>query len=85
MAKTNIRLLDEIKAIPTGLQGPPCGIATVLAQLDSDDAVDLNIALADPSIEAKAIWRVLIARGFDISHQTLGRHRRGDCRCGRTS
>lgn len=85
MAKTTIRLLDEIKAIPTGLQGPPCRIATVLAQLDDGDAADLNTALGDPSIEAKAIWRVLISRGFDISHQTLGRHRRGDCRCGRAS
>lgn len=60
---------------------PVCTVARLIADLPDDDRVALSDALADPGILLSAIERALRADGYEIAAQTLGRHRRGDCRC----
>ena len=67
-------------------QGLPCSVASLLAQLDGDqpeDAKTLRKWLASP-------WRVfghgwieeqLRSEGYDVGMGTVGKHRRGQCRC----
>lgn len=73
-------LLAEIEAAsrPAGL---PCGIRALLDTLPADDRADLEAALASASIYGSTIARVLTARGWKVSEQTIRRHRSGACRC----
>lgn len=36
-----------------------------------------------PDITSSAISRVVKSWGFDLSHQSVRRHRQGDCECGK--
>lgn len=65
----------------THTQGPPCSVATVLDQLDAEDRAALLAAL-DNGTPLTAIARALNAVGYRITAHTIGRHRKGDCRCG---
>lgn len=61
--------------------GPPCSMATLLANLDDDDRQTLEAWLADPTMQHARIARALQASGHDIKQLTVNRHRNGDCRC----
>lgn len=58
-----------------------CGMAVLLEALDDKDRAVVVQALADESINANAISRTLAANGHKASHQTVQRHRRGQCSC----
>jgi hypothetical protein len=47
--------------------------------MPEEDRADLQIALDDPVYTSMGISRALKAEGYDVSGQTLQRHRRGDC------
>jgi hypothetical protein len=78
-------LLNAIKSAPASLPGPKCGVYTLRTVLSDADRKDLDVALTDIMISNKAIMMALNARGFSIGLQSVSRHRRGDCSCGRTS
>jgi len=68
--------------------GPPCTAGQILGQLAQDDpesAAAFGRALADSTISAAAIARVLSQHGRPVQSGTVARHRRrGDangCRC----
>ena len=74
-------LLDEIKSARPKVGGR-CSIPMFLDSLSDKDRADVEAALADPTIAATAIAKVLQARGHNMSASTLQRHRRGACLCG---
>lgn len=78
-------LLNAIKSAPSSLPGPKCAVYLVRRSLSDSDRNDLDAALTDIMIANKAIVSALTARGYDIGLQSVGRHRRGDCSCGRIS
>lgn len=73
-------LIDELRAaaVPRRMA---CRFAAIYEALSDADAADLRAALADETIPTSAIARVLAGRGHEVSGHTVGRHRRGECRC----
>tara|TARA_R110002096_G_scaffold18442_1_gene62822 strand:+ start:753 stop:917 length:165 start_codon:yes stop_codon:yes gene_type:complete len=47
--------------------------------LPSKDRVALVAALEDEALSTQAIWRAIDAEGYDLSVQSLRRHRSGGC------
>lgn len=78
-------LMDEIaqakKQAPRS--GPRCSLERVYAEMQKPDAEELHDALANPTISASVISRVLKDRGFNVSINVIAHHRRGGCRCER--
>jgi hypothetical protein len=60
--------------------GPRCKICLALDCLDAKDQAALVAAMADESYTSVAISNAMRAEGYDISPQSVSRHRRGDCR-----
>lgn len=67
-------------------QGMPCSVAVALRELPPDDAAALKEALDAP-------WRImghakieadLAAEGHPVGVGSVGKHRRGTCRCSRS-
>lgn len=71
-------LLDEGRALHRG-KGSVCSVAAVRDAVGPDE---FDEAMAS-DVETSAINRALQARGFTLSKDTLGRHRKGDCKCPR--
>ena len=67
----------------TARKGPPCTVGLLMDFMTEDDRAALVAALADPAIESRTIWRVLVEEGHEISDTPIGRHRRGMCLCSR--
>lgn len=71
-------------ARPTG-----CGVGLVLDSLDPDLRAAVNEALGNRSVSHSRIAAALrevgasLPDGRPLAQQTIGRHRRGDCGCGR--
>lgn len=74
--------LDEMRAEARKPKGPPCSVATLLAELADEERGQLLEALSDRGITASVITSVLAAHGHRIGHQTVTRHRGGRCACG---
>lgn len=74
-------LLDEARA-QTRKPGTVCSVATIREAL-GDEAAELDAMLALPKedLPTSAILRALRARKFVLVADSLGRHRRGECRC----
>lgn len=76
--------LATTAARPTGL---PCSMGDALAHLETADpesAADLADWLAgEKPWSDDDVWRAVQALGLRVGRQTVGRHRRGTCRCGR--
>lgn len=65
-------------------KGPLCGIAKVQATLDPADLKALDGYLADrDGITSAVIYRALRAEGHTVGKNTIERHRKGECHCGR--
>ena len=77
-------LLAEIQANKTRAR-TKCAVDRILKLLDKDDRADLEAALADESVPAAAIARVLANRGLDINPngERIRVHRREQCGCAR--
>jgi hypothetical protein len=78
-----VALGDKFTQAKTTRKGPPCSVGVLLSSMTKDDREALIAALADPSIESRTIWRVLIDEGHEISDTPIGRHRNGVCQCSR--
>lgn len=79
------QLLDRFQASSGNHRGPACTVKRVAANLDPDEAADFEAAIASRDVTASAIARVMREDGHSISDQAIGRHRRGECACGRAS
>ena len=77
-------LMDEIATLNKP-RSAGCVIAETLGALDKQDAADLEAALADATIQHRAIGKALIARGVRIGQdgKAIARHRKGECSCHR--
>lgn len=73
--------LDAEKA--AARKGPPCTFAGIFDRLDKADAEALRSYLADGSVTTTVILRALQAEGFSVGQNTVQRHRKGICACGR--
>jgi len=73
-------LLDEMRQ-----EMPPpkhvCGVTKAIEQMDKKDAADLEAAVADQTIMATSISRVLARRGITVKPDAIRRHRKKDCAC----
>lgn len=72
---------------PQAHPGNPCRIGIALRSLAPEDAAALSDVLADASVDAARLARVLPkwpALGEAVNAQAIRRHRRGDCLCPRT-
>jgi hypothetical protein len=66
-------------------KGPPCSFEGIFARLDKADADALTAYLADrENITTTVILRALQAEGITVGQNTVQRHRKGICTCGRT-
>lgn len=72
-------LKDALVANAGTKKGPVCTACTALEMMSPEDRADLQAAFDDPIYTSMGISRALKAEGYDVSGQTLQRHRRGDC------
>lgn len=63
--------------------GPSCSTGIALSAMDPATRDKVFRAVADPTVENKAIVRWLATLGIDIPYESFKRHIRGECRCGR--
>ena len=64
-------------------RGPRCTTGILFSALDPAILDTVNRAIADPTIENKAIVRWLDSeKGIHVSPDSFQRHARGECRCG---
>lgn len=74
-------LMDDFKAEHSG---PPlkCPVHKMIVELGAEGA-ELREAVEANVIPAIAIARVLQRRGLKLTAVAMGRHRRGECGCGK--
>lgn len=72
-------LKDALVANIGAKKGPVCTACTAINSMSEDDRRDLQIAFDDPVYTSMGIARALKAEGYEVSGQTIQRHRRGDC------
>lgn len=72
-------LKDALAANSVIRKGPVCTACAAISMMSEEDRADLQVALDDPVYTSTGISRALKAEGYDVSSQTLQRHRRGDC------
>lgn len=74
--------LSHIRAYNTQ-KGPRCTTGLLFSGMDPDLLDTVKRAIADPTIENKAIVRWLeTEKAISISFYAFQRHARGECRCG---
>lgn len=79
-----MRLAEAITA-PTQT-GLPCSVGTLLRNLgDTDPELRDDLATwlegAGPDWSDRDVWQALQDLGHRVGRQTIGRHRRHECRC----
>lgn len=75
-------LRAKAEAVEAFERGPRCEVEKTLKSLTGDDHDWLVEQLADPTRQHSWIARVLRQEDIPLSEGVIGRHRRGDCRCG---
>lgn len=69
---------------PPDAKGRPCSVGVLLATLAPDERAALDAMLAPGSGWSHAqVARALDEEGHRVGYQTIGTHRRGQCRCRR--
>jgi hypothetical protein len=75
------------ESTPKSQHGLPCSVGVLLNTLEGDELDALILMLGNPEERngwsASAIYDALTAEGYAVGQQTITRHRRGRCRCGR--
>lgn len=74
-------LLARLAGTPPRSRRPVCHTGVLLGRLPQDEADALRAALGNEDWTAKALMRLLVAEGHEITDQSLSRHRKGDCKC----
>jgi hypothetical protein len=65
-----------------GLRRELCSLAKVIRVLSDEDAAGLQVMLdIDSGWTHAAIAEAMRAEGHRVAPETIGRHRRGACRC----
>lgn len=72
---------DEVAACSPEQRGPNCTIAIIQATMDPTDAAEFEAALQTRAIPDSQVREALNRRGIDVTINTLGRHRRRQCKC----
>ena len=75
-------LLDDFRNEPSRVSAQ-CRVEIIRSAMTTADVTDLDDALADVTITAAAIERVLARKGIKIKSASITRHRRGECTCGK--
>jgi hypothetical protein len=76
-----VSLAAVAHTIPKPIHGLPCSVGRLLTTLDAEDVAWLAASLADDDWTDGMIYQVLTADNWTVGRQSIGRHRRGDCRC----
>jgi t-SNARE complex subunit (syntaxin) len=69
-----VTLLDDLETVVKSSY--ECSIKRVLKQLSPKESAALTKLIDDPETSPTSLARVLTKNGFDISRQTIHRHRR---------
>lgn len=75
--------LADLAKAPAAPGRKECRTAWIAAQLSAEDRADLEAALANTGAAWAAIADELTSMGYRIDGQTVGRHGRGLCLCGK--
>jgi hypothetical protein len=67
-------LLDDLETVTKSSY--QCSLKRVLKQLSAKEAEALSKLIDDPDTSPTSLARVLTKNGYDISRQTIHRHRR---------
>lgn len=79
-------LAEAVKRGPQVKKGPPCTVSVWLNTLDPETRAEAQQILDDESWAHTAISKTFKPLGLDVNPQTIGRHRRGECKfCGTPS
>ncbi len=77
-------LLDELSSENyRPPKGPQCSVAALTQRLDKETLVKFNAALNNSAAPAAHIADAMEELGYFISGDTIRRHRKGRCRCGK--
>lgn len=76
--------LDRARASQKRI-GPECTVSLALADMEPGYRAEVEATLADPKVHSTTIARLLVQDGISISAGTIGRHRGGECMCGRVA
>lgn len=60
-----------------------CRVAVILESIDAEDRAALGAVLAHRDVQSARIAETLRDGDYYISNDTVGRHRRGECKCAR--
>lgn len=77
-------LAERLRNVSAERKGPPCTIRVLLDGMTKEDKQALTEVLADPTVQSRAIWRALVAEGYEVSDSPVARHRKGLCLCSRS-
>lgn len=63
------------------VHGAPCSVGELLDTLPSEEAEALSLMLGSPDWPASRVYDAVRAENHHIGRQTIGVHRRRQCRC----
>jgi len=78
-----VSVTDRARKVQRGRQGPKCGVGTMLTTVAPSYREDVQTALDDVTIYSTVIAEILAQDGVDLSYESIQRHRRGRCMCGK--
>jgi hypothetical protein len=77
-----VALSDRLDAGPPKvIHGTPCSVGTTLSALPAKEREALQRMLDDRNWTGAMIYEALADEGIEVGRQSIGRHRRCDCRC----
>jgi hypothetical protein len=83
------KLEEALASIPARRRGPICTLGGLLRTLPAEEFAALTKLIEDDGAtrtpSASLSIAIETAYGFNVHRQTIDRHRRGECACGRTS
>lgn len=75
-------LTDHLRAGPAApIHGAPCSVGELLDTLPSEEAAALHSMLGSDAWSASRVYEAILAEGLTVGRQTIGTHRRRQCRC----
>jgi len=68
-----VTLLDDLENVSR--KKASCSVAEIIKTLNATEVKALNKALDDPDSSPTNLAKILTSNGYDISRQTINRHR----------
>jgi hypothetical protein len=80
------KLAEKVMNLSAPQFGLPCGVSTVMANMDKEDKITLELILFPKNEKVKRfsnrqIYELLISEKHDIAQSSIALHRRKQCRC----